>query len=136
MGELFVDTSAWYLLIVRSHPDHAWLSGALRERVLAGVRVVTTNLVVAETQALLLRRTGIAAALGFVRRVRQPPNVVVESTGAPEDVAVDAWLARYGDQPFSLTDAVSFVVMSERGISEALALDHRFAVAGFAMVER
>ncbi len=136
MGELFVDSSAWYPLVVRSHPDHERLSGALRVRILAGVRVVTTNLVVAETHALLLRRAGIGAALAFVRRVRLPPNVVVESTTALEDDAVDSWLAPYNDQPFSLTDAVGFAVMSERGISEALALDHHFSVAGFTQVDR
>lgn len=41
------------------------------------------------------------------------------------------WLARYDDQDFSFADAVSFAVMTERGIREALTLDHRFAVAGF-----
>ena len=136
MGELFVDTSAWYPLVVRSHPDHSRMSSALRDRILAGARVVTTNLVIAETHVLLLRRAGIAAALGFVQRVRQPPNVIVVSTSALEDVAVDSWLARDNDQQFSLTDAVSFAVMSERGISEALTLDHHFAVSGFAMVDR
>ncbi len=34
------------------------------------------------------------------------------------------------DQDFSLADAVSFAVMSERRISKALTLDHHFSVAG------
>jgi len=32
---------------------------------------------------------------------------------------------------FCLTGAVSFVVMTERRIDEAMTLDHRFEVAGF-----
>jgi predicted nucleic acid-binding protein len=33
-----------------------------------------------------------------------------------------------------LADAVSFAVMTDRGIADALTLDHHFAVAGFSMV--
>jgi len=40
------------------------------------------------------------------------------------------------DQDFSFTDAVSFTVMTTRGIEEALTLDHHFAVAGFRILGR
>ena len=130
-AEFFVDTSAWYPLLVAKHPDHERLATRLRERIRAHRRLVTTNLVVAETHALLLRRVGHAAALTFVRTVGEAPNVVVASTPAFEQDATREWLARYADHDFSLTDAVSFVVMTRRRIREALSLDHGFAVAGF-----
>jgi len=44
------------------------------------------------------------------------------------------WLERFDDQDFSLTDAVSFAVMTKRGIREALALDRHFCVAGFSVL--
>jgi predicted nucleic acid-binding protein len=44
------------------------------------------------------------------------------------------WLERFDDQDFSLTDAVSFAVMSSRGIAEAITLDRHFVVAGFRVV--
>jgi len=133
VSEIFVDTSAWYPLVVRSHPDHAGLSRALRGHIEAGVRVVTTNLVVAETQVLLMRRVGIRAGVDFVRLVRQPPNVVVDSTAELEALALTEWLERFSDQGFSLADAVSFAVMAQRGIRDALTLDDHFAIAGFLM---
>jgi len=133
VAELFIDTSAWYPLVVTSHPDHAAVAAALRQQVSAGVRVVTTNLVIAETQALLMRRVGRAVALEFAQRVRQPPNLVIASSEALERDAMVQWLARFEDQAFSLCDAVSFAVMSERHITEALTLDRHFAVAGFVM---
>lgn len=95
--------------------------------------MVTTNLVIAESHALLLRRAGIRAGLAFVRLVRQPPNVIVESTAKIEGRAVSEWLTRFSDQPFSMVDAVSFVVMTDRSIADALTLDHHFAIAGFGM---
>ena len=67
--ELFVDTSAWYPIAVPSHPDHAALAAALQDRVRSGVRIVTTNLVMAETHALLLARTRREAALAFLHAV-------------------------------------------------------------------
>lgn len=133
-AEVFVDTSAWYPLLLRAHPDHNRLAARLRALVKRGRRVVTTNLVVAETHALTMRRIGSAPALAFVRTVAEPPNLVVHSTAELEAKAIRAWLERYGDQDFSFTDAVSFAVMTERRIDEALTLDHHFEVAGFRAV--
>jgi predicted nucleic acid-binding protein len=133
-AELFVDSSAWYPLARPAHPDHARVAAALRERVTAGVRIVTTNLVIAESHALLLSRTGPAAALRFLKEVRSPPNTVVTSDDGLEDQAISGWLSRYADQSFSLADAVSFEVMKTRRIREALTLDSHFATAGFAML--
>jgi predicted nucleic acid-binding protein len=130
-AEFFVDTSAWYPLVVAKHPDHARLSSALRTLIRNHHRLVTTNLVVAETHALLVRRVGRAAALTFVQTVGEPPNVVVPSSREIEAAAERDWLARYDDQEFSFADAVSFAVMTERGIRDALTLDHHFVVAGF-----
>ena len=130
-SEFFVDTSAWFPLLVAKHPDHARLASALRELIRSRRRLVTTNLVVAETHALLLRRVGGPTALAFVRTVDEAPNVVVRSTRDLETEAERNWLVRYADQDFSFTDAVSFAVMTDRRIRDALSLDHHFEVAGF-----
>ena len=134
MEELFVDSSAWYPLVVRSHPDHDRLSAALRARVERRVRIVTSNLIVAESHALIMRRAGIGAGLRFVQLVRASPNVVVSSTPSLEDAAVTDWLTRYADQPFSMVDAVSLAIMAERGTRAALTLDRHFAIAGYEIV--
>ena len=133
-AELFVDTSAWYPIAVPSHPDHKILANALAGAVRDGQRIVTTNLVVAETYALLLSRTRRQAALGFLHAVRQSPNEVVTTTPDLESRAITHWLERYEDQDFSLADAVSFEVMTAREIREVLTLDQHFAAAGFVIV--
>ncbi len=132
--ELFVDTSAWYPIAVPNHPDHASLAAALQDRVRGGMRIVTTNLVAAETHALLLARTRRETAMAFLRAVRQRPNEVVTATTDLENRAITHWLERYDDQLFSFADAVSFEVMSERGVREALTLDQHFRAAGFVMI--
>lgn len=131
VAEFFVDTSAWYPLVVASHPDHATLATAFRAAVGRRRRIVTTNLVVAESHALLRRPAGRRAALTFVRTVGEAPNLVVRSSAELEEAAARDWLERYEDQDFSLTDAVSFAVMAQRGIADALTLDHHFVIAGY-----
>lgn len=133
--ELFVDTSGWYPLVDRSAPDHARLVSLLRERIASGWTLITTNLVLSESHALIMRRIGKEIALSFLLDVRAPPNIVEFSTPEREKRAEHDWLARYSDQAFSLTDAVSFTVMAERGIKEALALDQHFATAGFVLAD-
>ena len=134
MKDLFVDTSAWYPLADRAHRDHDLLARTLRERLRQGARIVTTNVVVAETHALLRRRAGHRAALAFLKAVRQVPNRVEYVTPERETDAISRWVERFSDQPFSLADAASFAVMSELGIREALTLDHHFTVAGFVVL--
>jgi predicted nucleic acid-binding protein len=129
--ELFVDTSGWYPLALRTSPDHRAVADALRRHVARGARIVTSNLIVAETHALLLRRVGRRAAMTFVHHVGEPPNLVVYATPELNRVALRDWLDRFDDQAFSLTDAVSFAIMTERRIRTALALDPHFRIAGF-----
>jgi hypothetical protein len=130
-AEVFVDTSAWYPIVDRSHPDHSRLATLLVNRVRDGDTLVTTNLVLAEAHALVMRRIDRRVARAFLAGARAAPNVVVHSTAELEAVAEARWLTRFDDQDFSLTDAVSFAVMAERGMTEALTLDKHFPVAGF-----
>ncbi len=129
--EVFVDSSAWFPALLRKHPDHPKVSAALRAAVNDHKRIVTTNLIVAETYVLLLRRDRRETALVFVRTVGEAPNIVVRSSQELETRALTDWLEPYHDHAFSFTDAVSFAVMADRGIEEAIALDKHFAVAGF-----
>lgn len=66
-------------------------------------------------------------------RTSEAPNLVVRSTRELEQAAERNWLARYADQDFSFIDAVSFAVMADRRIRDALTLDRHFAVAGFSI---
>jgi uncharacterized protein len=132
--ELFVDTSAWYPIVDRAHADHGRMVEKLEARVRDGAVLVSTNLVLAESHVLLMRRIDARVARAFLSGARAAPNVIVHSTAELEALAESQWLARYDDQDFSLTDAVSFAVMTERGITDALTLDRHFTTAGFVAV--
>ena len=134
MRGLFVDTSAWYPLVNAAHRDHDALADELRQQIRGGAQIVTTNLIVAETHALLFRRAGRRAALAFLESVHQSPNRIETVTPERTAAAITRWIEPFSDQPFSLADAASFAVMAELGIREALTLDRHFAAAGFVML--
>jgi predicted nucleic acid-binding protein len=60
----------------------------------------------------------------------QPDVEIVPATGDLFRRGTELSAAR-PDREWSLTDCISFVVMDERGISDALTSDHHFEQAGF-----
>lgn len=71
------------------------------------------------------------AAIQFIRALRADPNVEIVATDTVlwQD-AFDLFGART-DKEWSLTDCLSFVLMSRRDINNALAADEHFRQAGF-----
>jgi len=86
---------------------------------------------VAETYILLKLDCGPEAALGWWERIAS--SLKVKIVYADPDITGEAItiLRKYNDQPFSLTDAVSFVLMKKMKITEAFAFDVHFTTAGF-----
>lgn len=131
--ELFTDTSAWGALAVRDDRHHQEAARAYPE-LLKRYRLVTTNLVVTESYALLRRKAGFDPAISFLEMVEASPRIrKVCSTPELEDNAYQV-LKRHPDQDLSLTDAVSFVLMQEEKIKETLVFNHRFQAMGFILV--
>jgi uncharacterized protein len=82
----------------------------------ARCRLLTTILVLAETHALLLRRTRQPAyTAAYVARLHSGELTILPVEPEDEQAAL-ALLARYQDKFFSFTDAVSFEVMERLGI--------------------
>jgi predicted nucleic acid-binding protein len=132
-AQIFVDTGAWIALAVEDDTHHEEASQAYPE-LLRKYRLLTTNLVVAETYILLRREAGHGAAIGFLERLGASPRIQkIYSTPELEKEAEEI-LKRYDDQDFSYTDAVSFALMQREGIREAFAFDAHFSTMGFLLV--
>ncbi len=135
MTSVFLDTSGWFAALSPKESMHGPALKAYRGWIEDGTRLVTTNLVVAEMQILLSRVRGASEGLRFLDSLYLDATHVVEFvTRDIEREAVDRWMRRFVDQRLSLADAVSFEVMREQEIREALALDKYFGVAGYVMV--
>jgi predicted nucleic acid-binding protein len=134
-GAIFLDTSGWLAAMSRHEVAHERARAAYTEQVLGGGILVTTALVLAEMQVLLLKFSGPAAALKFLDSVAaDPAHELVDVDRDLRLAATERWLRRFADQDFSLTHAVSFEVMRRRRMRRALALDRHFATAGFELV--
>lgn len=69
--------------------------------------------------------------LALIRALQKDPfTEIVPATPDLFDRGLDLY-ARRPDKTWSLTDCISFVVMTERGLTEALTGDRHFEQAGF-----
>jgi len=83
-----------------------------------------------------LIRSGIGyqTAIAFLENIASSPQVVKIYSDSMLEEAAESILRQYQDQDFSYTDAVSFAVMKQNGITEAFSFDKHFVTAGFTLI--
>jgi uncharacterized protein len=94
-------------------------------------RTVTTAWVLTELADGLSAPSQRRAALALIFGLRQTANVtIVPATQHLFERGLDLYSRRM-DKDWSLTDCISFVVMEDHGLTEALTGDRHFEQAGF-----
>ncbi len=130
--QVLADTGAWLAFFHRRDRYHEQAVTQLRALREARTELVVTDLILAELHLHLLHGFGPAVAREYLETIKSDPLVTEVYTDADlQRSAVSDWLERFADQPFSFTDAVSFAVMTDRGIATAFTFDEHFSVAGF-----
>lgn len=128
---LFLDTG--YVIALNSPRDRYHDAALQWERRIRAdnVLVVTTRAVQLEIGAAFSRLAYRAAAVAILEALDRDPSITV----VPLDDDIYrrglALFASRADKEWSLTDCVSFVVMRDRAITQALSTDAHFAQAGF-----
>jgi predicted nucleic acid-binding protein len=130
---VLLDTSAFFVLFNQTDASHGAAQALVRRLNDERRPVVTTNFVVAELHALLLRRAGRNLALQALKSLEQGGIVVVRVDVEDERRAREI-IDRYDDKDFSLVDALSFAVMERLGIATAFAFDRHFAQFGWTVL--
>jgi predicted nucleic acid-binding protein len=133
MPELFADTSGWGHLVDPTQPFHTQAAALYRAARQQGRKVITTNYVLVELVALLTSPLRIprSTTIAFIDGVKTSPYVEVVHVDAVLDGEAWQLLRSRPDKEWSLVDCASFVLMTRRGILEALTTDHHFEQAGF-----
>ncbi len=126
----FIDTSAYFPIANRFDADHSVARAVLARLASERWRLTTTNFVLAELHALVLKRLGRAEALRTLETIDRG-STRVERVGEDDERRARQILVQYDDKDFSLTDATSFAVMERLGINAAFAFDRHFAQYGF-----
>lgn len=132
MNEIFTDTSGWASFFLEDDWHHAKAFSLITQWKQQNRNIVTTNYVLSELIVLLgSRGQRRSTILNYIETIRSADWV--EIVHVDEALDTKAWqlLANRLDKKWSLVDAVGFVVMEERGITEALATDRDFEQAGF-----
>ena len=131
---VFVDTGAWIALALARDPLHARAATAWAELLSTGAKLQTSVLVVIETFTFLDRNTTRQVVLTWkeslstVGKLRVLPSTTRDLERAWE------YFERPNLHKLSAVDAVSFVLMTDRGIRKAFAFDGHFAEAGFQLI--
>ena len=134
MSGVFVDTGAWLALADRRDKYHGAATAVYPQLLQQHPRLVTTNLVIAESYALIRYRLGHEPGIRFLRSLRQSQRLLHLYPDETVELAAEQLLEKYADQDFSLVDAVSFVVMRQHELAQVFAFDHHFQVMGFTLV--
>ena len=130
-ARLFVDSSVWLAFISARDARHADADGLIRAALQQKHRLLTSNLVLAEVQRLLLFRAGPRPASAALAKLSASPSLELLFPDLATHREAQAWLARFADQAFSYTDACSFALMKAHRCDAALTYDRHFQVAGF-----
>lgn len=126
------DTGAWLAFFHRRDRYHEAAASQFRSLRERRTELLVTDLILAELHLHLLRGFGPVVAREYLAAVKSDPLVLeVFTDAALQRAAVSDWLERFKDQPFSFTDAVSFAVMTDRGITTAFTFDEHFDIVGF-----
>ena len=125
----FVDTSAFYAVMVRDDANHLAAREAWTALIRGADTLLTTSYVLLETTALLQHRIGVAAVRAFHEDV--VPLLQVDWIAAEcHRSGMEAMLAA-GRKKLSLVDCVSFQTMRQHGVRAAFCFDAHFKEQGF-----
>jgi len=128
---VFADTYFFLAALNARDPDHARsLDYFARDE----IELITTTLVLSEVASTFSPRATRGRFVQLYRELRADATIAI--------VAVDPNLFERGielytaraDKDWSLVDCVSFEVMRDMGIAEALTGDHHFSQAGFTIL--
>jgi predicted nucleic acid-binding protein len=120
-NDIFVDTSGFYALLIKADDRHVTATRQLRYAQRRKRRFVTSDYVLDETAT-------------FFEKVLASRVCRIESTDPERFHAVQAFFLKHADQAWSFTDCVSFCVMTEFRLRDALTKDGHFHEAGFVVL--
>lgn len=133
MADLFADTSGFGNLADPTQPFHALAARLYRSARNMNRKVMTTNYVIAELVALMTTplRFSRPEIVAFIDDLKASPYVEIVHIDPFSDDEAWQLLKSRQDKEWSLVDCASIVVMTRRGITDALTTDHHFEQAGF-----
>lgn len=131
MRRVFADAGYWIALL--NPKDSLHVKTREVSATLGRARIVTSEMVLTEVLNAFASKgeTLRQAACSLVDQIRANPNAeVVPMTSSAFREAMERYRSR-ADKTWGLTDCTSFLIMKQKGITDALSADRDFQQAGF-----
>ena len=129
MRRVFADAWFYIALLDPNDAGHVKARQVCADESVSGF--VTTRWVLIEVANMLAGSKARPKCAAFLRELGTAPDTRIVPDS---EVMFERGLALYEERPdktWSLTDCISFLVMSDEGLTEALTGDHHFTQAGF-----
>ena len=131
MTEAFLDTSFAIALSSVTDQNHVRAVQLANQIEANKNRLVTTQAILLEIGNALSKQRYRAAAIELLESLETDPNIeIVLLTNDLYQLALNLFKQRE-DKEWGLVDCISFIVMQDRGITDALTADTHFQQAGF-----
>lgn len=131
---VFIDTGAYFALAAPRDDNHSAATAIETRMIAERLRPFTTNFILAETHALLLRRVGRAIALRTLAAIRDSAGTTMVRVSAGDERRAWEIIEHYDDKNFSMTDATSFAIMDRLHITQAFTFDENFTQYGLSVL--
>lgn len=128
MKPIFIDTAYIIALVNRRDKYHAQ-AAKLAEQ-MTSRSFLTTDAILLEVGNALAQYFRQEAVAIIEQFINSPEVEIVHLTPALFSAAFTRY-KQYGDKEWGLVDCISFEVMAQRGVQEALTTDRHFTQAGF-----
>ena len=131
VNKVFLDTSYAVALSARTDENHERAVQLAEELETSDAYFVTTRAVLLEIGNALSKVRHRAAAVRLLSALENDPKIdIVPASDELYLRAFEIYRDRF-DKEWGLIDCMSFVVMNDQGLTEALTADNHFRQAGF-----
>ena len=131
VAEIFLDASYVIALASKTDLHHARAVELATWLETSPVALVTTRAVVLEIGNSLAKQRYRRSAVLLLEAIEQDARIDIVPLSEDLYASAASLYKRHADKEWGLTDCVSFILMRERGIQEALTTDTHFRQAGF-----
>jgi len=130
----YVDAAGWIALVNRRDALHTEAVRIYKQRLQEQCQFITASVVLLEVGNWLSPAPLRGLAIDLLHRIEQ--SSLIEMVHVTPELYAKGWelYSNRLDKDWGMIDCISFVIMQERNLTEALTSDHHFEQAGFTVL--